>query len=164
LTDDGAGGLTASVLSVILLSRSSTPELALAMAALVPGAVHGLVHQVVVVDPAGGPEMAELCEDAGAVLVIGGLVEALAAARRDVILAAPTSLRWPEDGLRRLSQALGRGVREGVVRGEGEGGWRSAFQARPYGVLATRAKFEAAASGGLPGLRRRLGPGAARLV
>lgn len=152
------------MLSVILIARSSTPELGLAMAALVPGAVQGLVHQVVVADPAGGPEMAELCEDAGAVLVIGGLPEALTMARRDVILAAPTILRWPEDGLRRLSQALARGVREGVVRGEGEGGLRGLFQARPYGVVASRARFEAAASGGLAGVRRKLGPGASRLV
>jgi hypothetical protein len=156
--------LNSAVLSVIILANRSTPELGLAMAALVPGAVHGLVHQVVAADPAGGADMAELCEDAGAVLVIGGLAEAVAAARREVILVLPAALRWHDDGLRRLSQALARGVREGLVRGEGEGGWRSLLQARPYGVLATRDKVEAAASGGIAGLRRRLGPGAARLV
>jgi hypothetical protein len=153
------------VLSVILLARSATPELGLAMAALVPGAVHGMVHQVVVADPVGGAEMADLCEDAGAVLVVGGLVEAAAKARRDVILVVPAELRWPEDGLRRLSEALSRGVRAGVVRGEGEGGLMAAFQARPYGVLATRADFEGLKAGdGLAALRRRLGRRAARLV
>jgi len=153
------------VLSVILLARSSTPELALALAALVPGSVAGFVHQVVVADPLGGEEMAELCEDAGAVLVLGGLAEAVAAARRDVLLALPTSLRWPEDGLRRLNQALGRGVRAGVVRGEGDGGFFAAFQPRPYGVLAMRAEFEGLDAGAdLAGLRRRLGRRAARLV
>ena len=135
------------------------------MAALGPGAVHGLVHQVVVADPVGGAEMADLCEDAGAVLVVGGLAEAVTKARREVILAVPAQLRWPEDGLRRLGEALGRGVRAGVVRGEGEGGLLAAFQARPYGVLATRAALEALKPGSdLAALRRSLGRRAVRVV
>ena len=155
----------ALVLSVILLARGSVPELGLAMAALVPGAVHGLVHQVVVADPGGGEEMAALCEDAGAILVVGGLAEAVAAARREVVLALPAALRWPEDGLRRLGDALSRGVRAGLVRGQGEIGVLAALQARPYGVLAPRAEFEALSSGAdLGALRRRLGRRAARLV
>jgi hypothetical protein len=120
------------VLSVILLARSATPELGLAMAALVPGAVHGMIHQVVAADPVGGAEMADL---------------------------------WPEDGLRRLGEALSRGVRAGVVRGEGAGGLMAAFQARPYGLLAMRADIEALKPGdGLAALKRRLGRRAARVV
>jgi hypothetical protein len=153
------------VLSVILLARSATPELGLAMAALVPGAVHGMIHQVVAADPVGGAEMADLCEDAGAVLVVGGLTEAVAKARREVILVVPAELRWPEDGLRRLGEALSRGVRAGVVRGEGAGGLMAAFQARPYGLLAMRADIEALKPGdGLAALKRRLGRRAARVV
>ena len=157
-------GLVAAVLSVILLARAAAPEVALAMAALVPGSIDGFIHQLVVAAPAGGEDLTELCEDAGAVLVRGGLAEGVAAARRAVLLGLPAELRWPEDGLRRLNQALSRGARAGLVRGEGEGGLMGAFQARPYGVLAPRADFEAGAAGGLAGMRRRLGGRAARLV
>jgi len=151
------------VLSVILLARAA-PEAALAMAALVPGSVDGFIHQLVVVAPDGGEDLSALCEDAGAVLVRGGLAQGVAAARREMLLGLPAELRWPEDGLRRLNQALTRGARAGVVRGEGEGGLTGAFQARPYGVLAPRADFEAGAAGGLAGMRRRLGGRAVRLV
>jgi hypothetical protein len=154
----------AAVLSVILLARAAASEVALAMAALVPGSVDGFIHQLVVAAPDGAADLAALCEDAGATLVRGGLAEGVAAARREVLLGLPAELRWPEDGLRRLNQALTRGARSGLVRGEGEGGLLGAFQARPYGVLAPRTDFAAAAAGGLTGVRRRLGGRAVRLV
>jgi hypothetical protein len=154
----------AAVLSVILLARASASEVALAMAALVPGSVDGLIRELVVAAPVGCEDLADLCEDAGAVLVRGRLAEGAAAARREILLGLPAELRWPEDGLRRLNQALTRGARAGLVRGEGAGGLMGAFKARPCGVLAPRADFAAGAAGGLAGMRRRLGGRAVRLV
>ena len=56
--------------------------------------------------------------------------------------------------MRRLGEALGRGVRQGRVRGERAGGMATLFLARPCAVLAGRDMVLAA--GNLAALRRRV--------
>ena len=149
------------VLSVILPARHAAPNLAALMRVLVPGAVDGLVREVIVADPAPDADVAALCEDAGAVLVRGGLAEAAGRAKSDRVLVVPPNLRLPDAWMRRLGEALAVGAKAGLLAGEGDPGLLAAFRPRPTAILAPKA--DAAASPDLPALRRRLGAGAKRL-
>jgi hypothetical protein len=151
-----------AVLSVIILARDAAADVAALMRALVPAAMDGLVRELIVADPAPDPATAELCEDAGAKLVRGGLAEAAAAAKCELVLVAPADLRLPDLWMRRLGDALSRGVRAGVVTGEGERGLLAAFRPRAFAVLAP--KGDAAAASDIATLRRRLGGQAQRIV
>lgn len=150
------------VLSVIIPARDAAADVAALMRALVPAAMDGLVRELIVADPAPDAATAELCEDAGAELVRGGLAEAAAAAKCEVVLVAPADLRLPDLWMRRLGEALARGVRTGLVSGEGDRGLLGAFKPRPFAVLAPKA--DAAASPDLAALRRRLGGRAQRII
>lgn len=142
------------MLSVVIASRNAAPDLAALMRALVPAAMDGLVREVVVADPAADADTEALCEAVGALLVAGGLREAAAAAKAEVLLAAPPGLRLGEGWISRLNEALGRGVRRGLIRGEGRGGLVGLFTPAACAVLVGRATVIEA--GDLDALRRRV--------
>ena len=144
-----------AVLSVIIPARNAAADAAALMRVLVPAAMDGLVREVIVADPAPDAATVDLCEDTGATLVRGGLAQAAAAARCELVLVAPADLRLPDLWLRRLGEALARGARAALVMGEGERGLIAALRPRPFAVLAS--KVDAAASADFGALRRRLG-------
>jgi len=144
-----------AVLSVIIPARDAAPDAAALMRALVPAAMDGLVREVIVADPAPDAATVDLCEDTGATLVRGGLPQAAAAARCELVLVAPPDLRLPDVWIRRLGEALARGARAGLVMGQGEPGLLAALRRRPFALLAS--KVDAAASADFGALRRRLG-------
>ena len=153
--------VSGTVLSVIILSGGSAPDVAALMRDLVPAAVDGLVRDVVVAQVRQGDDLSRLCEAAGAALVSGGIAEAAALARRDLALVAPSDLRLPDMWARRLGEALDRGARKAVVLGEGERGLFAALKSRPYGLVAPREDLLQSAD--LAALRRRLGAGAVKV-
>lgn len=142
------------MLSVVIASRNAAPDLAALMRALVPAAMDGLVREVVVADPAADEDTDALCEAVGALLVVGGLAEAARAAKSEFLLAAPPGLRLGDGWTARVNEALGRGVRRGLIRGEGAGMLANLVRPPLCAVLASReAVIEA---GDLGVLRRRV--------
>lgn len=109
------------MLSVI--TSPEAPEAGLAglsglLADLVPGAVNGLVRDVLVLEPeARDPDLVALCEEAGARAVPGGLAVAVRQARSDLILLASPRLRLDPFALDRLGRDLAALGVEGVARG-----------------------------------------------
>lgn len=106
------------MLSVLTCPERSAAGLSGLLSDLVPGAVSGLIRDVLVLQPEpGDPELAALCEDAGALVVSGGLGVAVRQARSDLILLASSGLRLDAFALDRLGRDLAALGAEGVVRG-----------------------------------------------
>ena len=93
----------ALMFSVVIVNRRRDRGLSHLMAQLVPGAVEGVVRQVLVVDPRPSPEVSALCEDAGAMLVVGDLEAGIRAARHDHILILPGHIVLRSDWMARLA-------------------------------------------------------------
>jgi hypothetical protein len=152
------------MLSVIIPARNAVRDLQVLMVELVPAAVGGLVGQVLVADPEATDETPALCEDAGAVLVRGGLAAAALQARDERLLILPPQIRLHRDWIRTLSDHVGRSNQPAVIRGDPEPGGFAIFATRRLGLVAAKADVvpmgEAA---GLDVLRRRLGRRAVRL-
>ena len=97
------------------------------MSDLVPGAVEGLIRDVLVLEPETGgadPALDALCEAAGVIRVSGGLAIAVRRARSDLVM-----LSSPGPG------GVARGL---VLSGAFLGFWPPG---RPLGVIAPRARF-----------------------
>lgn len=140
------------MLSAIVLNTGSPHDLAALLAALVPAAVEGLVREVLVAGEA-GPGVAALCEDAGAVLLPGGLPAAVSQARQDRLLIAPSTFMPAETWVRSLGEHLARGGRDAVISGfQGRRFWGA--EKGHYAVMASRSTALNVAD--LKGLRRRL--------
>jgi glycosyltransferase involved in cell wall biosynthesis len=124
LTSPADATPSAPMLSAIIPTLNSEDDLQVLLAALVPAAVDGLVREVICADAGSSDATAVICEDAGAKLILGGLVAAAKTARNDRLLILPADLRlapgW-EEGLGRKLGEL-----KGAVRIEG---------ARPTGLL-----------------------------
>jgi len=144
------------VLSVIIPTLNSVQELEALFAALVPGAVDGLVREVLLADGGSTDGTAALCEDAGATMVQGGLAEVAAAARHDAVLVLPPDLRLPYDWIRKLTAHQVNGGGPAII----EGMWRRPRWFGPsigaIGLLMSREQLMADGRRGLPALRRRL--------
>lgn len=88
------------------------------LADLVPGAVNGLIRDVLVLEPEErDPDLVDLCEEAGARTISGGLAVAVRQARSDLILLASPVLRLDAFALDRLGRDLAALGVEGVTRG-----------------------------------------------
>lgn len=149
------------MISAIVLAGRSERDLASMLAALVPAAVDGLVRQVAVVSGEPSQAVTELCEDAGATIVLD-LASAAAGARADLLLVVPEDLRlrpgWDESVRRHLE---GQGGRALVCESD-PGLIQRLLPPRKAGVLLDKARFERIAPSGMDDLRRGLG-GAPRL-
>lgn len=135
------------MLSVITRPEGSVADLAALLSDLVPGAVEGLIRDVLVLEPEAGeadPALDALCEAAGVNRVGGGLAIAVRQARSDLLLLASPRLRLDSRAIEGLGRELARRGPGGVARGLALSG--PAFLgvwplARPLGVIAPRAHF-----------------------
>lgn len=141
------------MLTVIIDARTEAERLPGLLAQLTAGAVDGLVRQVVIVAPAGDPEIAALCEDMGAGAA-ATLPAAAAMARAERLLVAPARFRLRDGWIGALSRQLAEGATSGLVVGQGDGGL---FRRPPYAVLLERDGLKGGDGADLQGLRRELG-------
>jgi hypothetical protein len=153
------------MLSAIIPARNSFRDLQVLLTELVAAAVEGLVRQVLVADPEAVDRTPDLCEDAGAVLVRGGLAAAAARARAERLLILPPQIRLNRDWIRTVADHVGRSDAPAMIRGEPErGGARAILQPRSLGLIVDRADVIALREpADLASLRRRLGRRAVRL-
>jgi hypothetical protein len=146
------------MLTVIVEAADSGERLPALLAALTSAAVEGLVREVLIAG-GGPPELLTVLRDeTGAELVVD-LAGGVAAARSERLLVLPAAIRLRSDWLERLAGHQREGRAEAVIVGEG-----SRFRAKPFGVLIARTAAAALAHPDLKGLRRKLGPRAARLA
>jgi glycosyltransferase involved in cell wall biosynthesis len=129
------------MISVILATLNDERRLSGTLGALVPAAVDGLVRQVIIADGGSTDATLEIADDAGAVLVDGGLAAACATAREAWLLVLDAGTRL-EPGWEPLAHAhiMQSSSRAGRVMPAG-GGWLSGLL-RPragLGVLAPKA-------------------------
>lgn len=156
------------MLSVITHSRGSPEGVSGLFSDLVPGAVSGLIRDVILVESEGdGEDLAALCREAGASSLSGGLGVAVREARSHLILLASPQLRLDSFALERLGrevraldpEAAGRGL---ALKGRAFLGIWS--PGPPLGLVATRGRLLALAPGvGLETALRKASRGAQRL-
>ena len=152
------------MLSVIIPTLDSAADLQGLLAALVPAAMDGLVREVICADAGSTDPTREICEDAGAELVAGGLVTAAKTAKGAWVLVLPAQIRLRPDWVETMKAHLGGGMRPAVARGVREPGLAGWFGAVPAGLLAEASKVaERAETRDVAALVRALGTGAARL-
>ena len=151
------------MLSVLIPTHDSAADLAVLLSALVPAAVDGLVREVICADAGSTDGTLEICEDAGARVVAGGLVAAARAAKSDWVLVLPVGLVLKADWAERTGVHLARGRRRAVIRGA-PGPGPLAWLSPAAGLLAER---DGVASQGetreVARLVRAMGRGAVRL-
>jgi hypothetical protein len=156
------------MLSVITYSEGPAALLSGLLSDLVPGAVNGLIRDVLVLEPAtGDPDLIALCEEAGARRIAGGLGVAVRQGRSDLVLLASPRLRLDAFALDRLGRELAGLGSAGVARGlaiTGPAPPGLGFLAPPQGLVASRAHLLAIPPGmGPAAALRRAARGALRL-
>jgi len=133
------------MLSVITRSGGQSLQLSSLLSDLVPGAVQGLIRDVLVLDPeVDDPQFIALCEDAGACRVSGGLDVAVRQARSDLILLAAPGLRLDAFALDRLGRNLAERGAGAVSRGLALTGPTLpglGFLASPRGLVVSRRRL-----------------------
>lgn len=133
------------MLSVITRSEGDAGPLAALLSDLVPGAVSGLVRDLLVLEPdKEDPDLNALCEAAGAERVRGGLGVAVREARSDLILLAAPGLRLDAFALDRLGRELAGLSAAGLSRGLGLTAPAPpvlGFLSRPLGVVRQRSQL-----------------------
>lgn len=129
---------------MIIPAQNDVRNLQGLLAALVPAAVDGLVREVLVADGGSSDGTDALCEDAGAVRLEGGLVQAARAAKGARLLILPSALRLPHDWARSLAEHLERGGGDAVVIGAGE---RGLFKRPLLGLLVEASRIATAPDG-----------------
>lgn len=153
------------MLSVLIETRNHEEGLARTLASLVPGAVEGLVREVVVCDLGSADQTRRVADHAGCVfLAQGGLAQGVRQARGDWLLVLPPGARllegWMEPltdhvqaqrGPGRLKALGGKGVLAGLLSGRSRLGG---------GILVTRAQALSLVEpgGDAEALARRLAP------
>lgn len=156
------------MLSVITHSGGSPEGVADLLFDLVPGAVSGLIRDVILVESEGdGEALVALCQDAGARRLPGGLGVAVREARSDLILLASARLRLDSFALERLGRAVSALKPDTADRGLALTGpaflgiW---FPAPPRGLVTTRARLLSFSPGvGLESALARASRGTQRL-
>jgi hypothetical protein len=133
------------MLSVITRSGGQSLQLSSLLSDLVPGAVQGLIRDVLVLEPeVDDPQFIALCEDAGARRVSGGLDIAVRQARSDLILLAAPGLRLDAFALDRLGRKLAEQGAGAVSKGLALTGPilpGLGFLASPRGLVASRRRL-----------------------
>jgi glycosyltransferase involved in cell wall biosynthesis len=152
------------MLSVIIPTLDSAPDLQGLLAALVPAAMDGLVREVICADAGSSDPTLEICEDTGAQVVSGGLVAAAGAAKSDWVLLLPPEIRLRRDWAEAMKAHLVRGKRPAVVNGSREPGLFARFATVPAGLLVETSKIvDRTETRDVAVLVRALGAGAVRL-
>lgn len=133
------------MLSVITHSGGQSAQLTGLLSDLVPGAIKGLIRDVLVLEPeVDDPQFIALCEDAGACRVSGGLDVAVRQARSDLILLAAPGLRLDAFALDRLGRKLaelGAGAASKGLAVTGPTLPGLGFLASPRGLVASRRRL-----------------------
>ena len=100
------------MISVIVPTRDSAAVLGPCLSALVPAAVSGLVREVILADAGSADATLEIAEDAGARVVAGDLVAAVATAKGDWLLILPPTTRlepgWEAEAAAHVERQAGR--------------------------------------------------------
>jgi len=151
------------MLSVIVDACRAEQELPALIMALTPGAMDGVVRDVVIVAPASTPMIEAICEETGAEAVHGGFGAAAAKARHERVLVLPADLRLKRGWIAAMNDHLARGGRDALVMGEGAGGLKGLLTFAPYGLLMERERLAGLAHADLKMLRRRQRAPVARL-
>lgn len=151
------------MLSVIIDAYAAQEELPALLMALTPGAVDGLVRDVVIAAPATTALIEALCEETGAEVTLDGYAAAAALARHERLLVAPADLRLRNGWIAVVKDHLARGGKDALVMGEAAGGLAGLLRAQTCGMLTDRSRLEGLAHAQLQGLRRRLRGPVARL-
>jgi glycosyltransferase involved in cell wall biosynthesis len=92
------------MISVVIPAHNDALRLTATLAALAPAAVDGFVRQVIVADGGSTDETCEVAEESGADVVLGGVREAIAAARQPWLLVLAAGVR-PQVGWERAAHA-----------------------------------------------------------
>ena len=133
------------MLSVITHSGGQSAQLTGLLSDLVPGAIKGLIRDVLVLElEVDDPQFIALCEDAGACRVSGGLDVAVRQARSDLILLAAPGLRLDAFALDRLGRnlaELGAGAASKGLALTGPTLPGLGFLASPRGLVASRRRL-----------------------
>lgn len=133
------------MLSVITQGGGDLREVSAFLADLVPGAVNGLIRDVLVLDGEGdGRALGALCQEAGAEKVTGGLGVAVRKARSDLLLLASPRLRLDGFALDRLGRELadrGAGEMAAGLALTGPAILRFWSPGPPPGLVSTRARL-----------------------
>ena len=145
-----------SMVSVVIPALNSVRDLQPLLAALVPAAVEGVVREVLVADGGSTDETAALCEDAGALLLNGGLHDAAAVAKGAQVLVLTPDMRLPHDWVRNLSEHVKAGGGDGVLQPHRRGLRLFQGLAATPGLLMSRISVLEHGREGIKGLRRRL--------
>lgn len=152
------------MLSVIIPTLDSAPDLQGLLASLVPAAMDGLVREVICADAGSTDPTLEICEDSGARVVAGDLVAAAGAAKSDWVLFLPVEIRLRGDWAEAMKAHLVRGKRPAVVCGAREPGLFARFAGAPAGLLVEASRVaDRAETRDVKALVRALGVGVARL-
>ena len=152
------------MLTVIIPTHNQAAELATLLEALVPAAVDGLVREVIVADGGSTDLTLEICEDAGAVVVTGGIAEAARAAKAEWVLLAPVTLQLAPTWMDGLKAHLSKGRRGVVLSGRREPGLLARLRPAPTAVLISgEALSRGAGEDDVAALVRKLGAGLPRI-
>lgn len=115
------------MVSVIIESRNEGEALALTLAALVPGALEGILGDVVVLTDADDEETRLVADAAGCTRVTKGVAEAIAAARGDWLLLLEPGARPTGDWIEAIGAHAANETRPACFRLSG--GWASSLVA-----------------------------------
>jgi len=143
------------MISVVIATLNDDRLLADTLSALIPAAVDGLVHQVVIADGGSTDATLEIAEDAGALMVSGDLGAGVDAAREAwvLVLDADARLRpgWEPIAYAHTQTAPAKAGWIGPERPSGLVGWVVALGGEPaVGLLAPKTML----SGAVPAGRR----------
>src|SRR5690349_560655 len=130
------------MISVVMATLNNAAELAEALSPLVPGSVDGLIHELVVADGGSTDDTLAVLDDAGAVLVEGGLGAACTAAKGPWLLIVEPSTRLPYEWIgpvRRHLESGDQAARKLV---------RSGWFAKPQALLILKRAWLTGQTGG----------------
>jgi glycosyltransferase involved in cell wall biosynthesis len=132
------------MISVVIATLNDERRLAETLSALIPAAVDGLVHQVVLADGGSADATLEIAEDAGALIVKGPLSAGIAAAGEPWILVLDAGARltpgWEPVAYAHIQTAADKAGWIAPARPQGLVGWMLALGGETVvGLLAPKA-------------------------
>jgi glycosyltransferase involved in cell wall biosynthesis len=143
------------MISLIIPTHNDEARLVNVLTPLVPASIEGLIRELIVVDAASTDATLEIAEDAGALIVTGGLDAAISAAKGPwIMMLEPVVILQPGwDDAVRAHLASRRTAARFQLKGNG------LFKPRPVATLALKEAWAlgGVGGGGLQERRRRIG-------